>query len=112
MESYVARKRVAPMRIRIAQPVAQNVAELHSQIARWREEGAESVEIDLEGVELLDSLSIGALVRLQVACRQSGIRLSTVGLNDGLRRSLATAGVAQLLVPRDSGVPDIDDEIG
>jgi anti-sigma B factor antagonist len=52
--------------------------------------------IDLSEVPSLDSLAVGALVRVFVSCQKSGRKLAFVGLNHRVRNVLQITGVEPL----------------
>ena len=52
--------------------------------------------IDLSEVPSLDSMAVGALVRVFVSCQKSGRKLAFVGLNHRVRNVLQITGVDPL----------------
>lgn len=52
--------------------------------------------IDLSGVPTMDSMAIGALVRVFVSCNKSGRKLALVGLNHQVKNVLRITGVEPL----------------
>jgi anti-sigma B factor antagonist len=57
---------------------------------------APSLIIDLSEVPSLDSMAIGALVRVFVSCNKSGRKLAFVGMNHRVRNVLQITGVDPL----------------
>jgi anti-sigma B factor antagonist len=52
--------------------------------------------LDLSEVPSLDSMAVGALVRVYVSCQKSGRKLAFVGLNHRVRNVLQITGVDPL----------------
>ena len=52
--------------------------------------------LDMGAVVLLDSMLIGQLVRLQLACGRSGFALKLDGLSPNVLRTLTFSGVGEL----------------
>jgi anti-sigma B factor antagonist len=57
---------------------------------------ARNLIIDLSEVPSVDSMAIGALVRVFVSCNKSGRKLAFVGLNHRIRNVLQITGVDPL----------------
>ena len=57
---------------------------------------AQHLIIDLSGVPSIDSMAIGALVRVFVSCNKSGRKLALVGLSHHVKNVLRLTGVEAL----------------
>ena len=60
-----------------------------------RSDSAPSLILDMNKVPFIDSAGIGALVGVQVSRRKAGHRLSVVGANENVRKSLRMTNVEQ-----------------
>lgn len=87
--------------IRIRKPYETELAALMQEVGSWRDGGYTVVRVDLSGVEFLNSISIGILVRLAIAGRNADVRLVVQSPSPPVRATLDHAAVAELLgLPR------------
>ncbi|MBI5155050.1 STAS domain-containing protein [Candidatus Poribacteria bacterium] len=83
--------------IKVRAPAGAFLSDLMLRVPQWKEDACLSMSLDLGEVRFLDSMEIGQLVRLHIACRDLGIRLVASNLQPDVRRSVIHAGVAGLL---------------
>ena len=67
--------------------------------------------IDLSEVPSVDSMAVGALVRVYVTCTKSGRKLALVGLNHRVRNVLQIVGVDPLFEAY-ATVPEAESSLG
>jgi len=67
--------------------------------------------LDLSGVPAIDSMAIGALVRVFVSCNKSGRKLALVGLSHHVRNVLRLTGVEPLFETFPT-VPEAESALG
>ena len=89
--------------IRLLKPYETELAALMQDVGGWRDGGYTVVRIDMGGVDFLNSISIGILVRLAIAGRNAGVRVIVENPRSAVRATLDHAAVAELL-----GLPYVD----
>lgn len=73
--------------VRISQNiVASGVNELKEELAKLLKEGADQLTIDLEGVELIDSMGLGVLIATHNSLRKKGTFLVVIHACDNIRK--------------------------
>ena len=72
-------------------------AELVELTAAFRRSGARDLDVDLRGVEFMDSTGIGALFRLRRLAQERGGTLRLVAPARPVRRALDVAGLSELV---------------
>ena len=87
--------------IRLRKPYESDLAALMQEVTVWRESGCRVVRVDLAGVDFLNSISIGLLVRLAIAGRNNDVRVVVERPSPPVRTTLDHAAVSELLgLPR------------
>lgn len=83
--------------IRLRKPYESDLAALMQEVPAWRDAGCRVVRVDLTGVDFLNSISIGLLVRLAIAGRNQSVRVVVENPGPPVRMTLDHAAVAELL---------------
>jgi anti-anti-sigma regulatory factor len=94
--------------VKLRSPLDLCLLDLVGDLESIKSRGTKVLFLDMSEVEMINSIQIGRIVRLALACKEAGITVRAYRLSEQARRTLIVSGVGEMVGVTSVAPPNFD----